>query len=87
MKDLKASKASTEAIESGTDANRVLRIQDRKQIISLLTSSANECSLWLKRIESAKDICNKIISLSKVRPKSSKFDYVSFILRICLCAR
>ncbi|KAF5279390.1 hypothetical protein FQA39_LY05500 [Lamprigera yunnana] len=70
VKDLKAAKVSTDNMESGTDANRVLRVQDKKQTISLLTSSANDCSLWLKRIDDAKSKYLKVISFSRFRQKS-----------------
>lgn len=65
-------------MESGTDANRVLKVQDKKQTISLLASSVNDCSLWLKRIEDAKEKCIKLMSFSKIRPKSSECIGFSF---------
>ncbi|KAB0793537.1 hypothetical protein PPYR_13157 [Photinus pyralis] len=71
VKDLTATKVSTDNVESGTDANRVLKVQDKKQTIALLTSSANECSLWLRRIEDAKKKYLKIVSFTKSRPKST----------------
>ncbi|KAK5640414.1 hypothetical protein RI129_011225 [Pyrocoelia pectoralis] len=71
VKDLNAMKISTDNVESGTDANRVLKVQDKRHTIALLTSSANECSLWLKRIEDAKAKYLKVVSLTKLRPKSS----------------
>lgn len=73
-------KASTENVESGTDANRVLKIQDKKQIISLLAPTINECNNWLKKIESAKETYNKALSFTKVRPKSSKFHIFFFLI-------
>lgn len=67
IQELKVSKGSSEQVENGTDANRVLKIQDKKQVISLLTPTANDCNLWMKRIEATKDSYNKIISLGKGR--------------------
>lgn len=67
-----AARGSTENVESGTDSNRVLKVQDKRQVISVLAPSVNECNLWLKRIEAAQEISGKVTSLSKVRPKSSK---------------
>lgn len=74
-----ASRGSSESVESGTDANRVLKIQDKKQTISLLAPTVNECNLWLKRIESAKETYTKALSFNKVRPKSSKLTFIYLI--------
>lgn len=73
IQDLTAQKGSTDHVENGTDANRVLKICDKnKQTISVLASTANDCNLWLKQIEGAKDVYNSVTSLVKSRPKSSK---------------
>ncbi|XP_022910047.2 intersectin-1 isoform X2 [Onthophagus taurus] len=65
---LKASKGSAESVEHGTDSNRVLKIQNKKQIIALLTPSVNECSLWIKRIEEAKDEYERVVA--SIKPAS-----------------
>ncbi|KAK9738832.1 PH domain [Popillia japonica] len=65
IQELKASKGSADNVEYGTDSNRVLRVQDKKQIISLLAPSVNECNLWLKRIEETQESYEKAIALIK----------------------
>ncbi|GJQ83722.1 putative Eps15 homology domain protein [Trypoxylus dichotomus] len=65
IQDLKTSRGSAENVEYGTDSNRVLRVQDKKQIISLLAPSVNECNLWLKRIEEAQESYEKTVALMK----------------------
>lgn len=70
--ELKASKGSAENVEYGTDSNRVLKVQDKKQIISLLAPTVNECNLWLKRLEEAQENYEKAIALLKPAPFSSE---------------
>ncbi|KAI4469626.1 eh domain [Holotrichia oblita] len=72
IQELKASKGSAENVEYGTDSNRVLRVQDKKQIISLLAPSVNECNLWLKRIEETQENYEKAIALIKPALHPSK---------------
>ncbi|KAJ8968369.1 hypothetical protein NQ317_008548 [Molorchus minor] len=64
---LTVSRESTDNVEHGTDSNRVLNVQDDKTNykIVLLLSTVHECSLWMKRIESAKDAHNKVTSINQ----------------------
>ncbi|XP_025835583.1 intersectin-1-like isoform X2 [Agrilus planipennis] len=70
IQDLKVVKCNTDSLENGTDSNRALRIHYDNQIISLLATSVNECNLWVKKIESTKEVYDKVVSLSRSRPKS-----------------
>ncbi|KAF5294447.1 hypothetical protein FQR65_LT01573 [Abscondita terminalis] len=80
VKDLRARKVSTDNVESGTDANRVLKVQDKKQIISLLTASANDCGLWLKRIDDTRAKYLKVVSWNRMRPKSIHSSFRAWLL-------
>ncbi|XP_050500255.1 intersectin-1-like isoform X2 [Diabrotica virgifera virgifera] len=66
IQNLMVSRDSSDNIESGTDSNRVLNIQDDKNTykIALLVHTVSECGLWMKRIESAKEMCSKMFTLS-----------------------
>lgn len=48
------SKETIEHVDNSTDINRVIRIGDRNLNMALLAPTANECNLWVKRIEDAK---------------------------------
>ncbi|KAJ8949979.1 hypothetical protein NQ318_002388 [Aromia moschata] len=67
IQNLLVNRESTESIEHGTDSNRVLNVQDDKSTyrIALLVSTVHECSLWMKRIESAKESYIKMASLNQ----------------------
>ncbi|XP_017772546.1 PREDICTED: intersectin-1 isoform X2 [Nicrophorus vespilloides] len=84
VNELKVSKGSVESVEAGTDANRVLKLQDNKVTLALLTPSVNECSLWLKRIEAAKEMYEKVVSLTKPRPKTSRSFVQNIYCRVSL---
>nr|CAH7740527.1 unnamed protein product [Callosobruchus chinensis] len=58
---------SQDNLESGTDSNRVLTIQDTKSKykISLVASTVHECSLWSKTINAAKEDYAKMLTLSQ----------------------
>ncbi|CAH1112689.1 unnamed protein product [Psylliodes chrysocephalus] len=66
IQNLAANRESTDNVETGTDSNRVLNIQDEKNTfkIALLVSSVSECNLWMKRIETARETCLKIYTLN-----------------------
>ncbi|XP_049819968.1 intersectin-1 isoform X3 [Aethina tumida] len=70
--NLDFSRESTETVEHGTDSNRVIRLQDNKSKykICLLASSVNDCNLWMKKIESARESFMKMNSMILRRPKS-----------------
>ncbi|KAG5876056.1 hypothetical protein JTB14_016798 [Gonioctena quinquepunctata] len=64
--NLTITRGSSDSVDNGNDSNRVLNIQDDKSAykIALLVHTVNECSLWMKRIENAKDACAKAFTLS-----------------------
>ncbi|RZC40579.1 RhoGEF and/or C2 domain containing protein [Asbolus verrucosus] len=82
IQDLAISRESTDHVEQGTDSNRVLKVQDNKNkyMLSLLAPTVNECNLWVKRIETAKQFCSKVDSLSQNRPKTSKHVLLNLFL-------
>ncbi|XP_018567623.1 intersectin-1 isoform X2 [Anoplophora glabripennis] len=67
IQHLSVHRESTDTVENGTDSNRVLNMYDERNNykIALLTSTVHECSLWLKKIESAKETHAKVISISR----------------------
>lgn len=80
-------------MENETDANRVLNMYDEKNNykIALLTNTVHECSLWLKKIESAKETHAKVISIShhgkrktrkilQILALHSNFKYCTYLL-------
>ncbi|XP_065160133.1 intersectin-1 isoform X4 [Atheta coriaria] len=70
--EIQVSKTPIEAIDNLTNADRIISIQqDGKQPVSLLTTSANECNLWVKRIEIAQEMHEKAISLTRTRLRST----------------
>ncbi|KAJ8922264.1 hypothetical protein NQ315_004202 [Exocentrus adspersus] len=67
IQNLTVNKESTENIENGADANRVLNVYDEKNNYKILlqTSTVHECGLWLKKIEHAKETYAKVVSISR----------------------
>lgn len=78
IQHLIVSRDSTENIESGTDSNRVLNIQDDKSTyrIALLATTVHECSLWMKRIEGAKEALAKLSALSIANKRKTRKYYL-----------
>ncbi|CAH1178984.1 unnamed protein product [Phaedon cochleariae] len=66
IQNMVVNRESTDNVESGTDSNRVLNVLDDKNSykIGLLVNTVNECSLWMKRIESTKEAYIKAFALS-----------------------
>lgn len=89
--EIQVSKTPIEAIDNLTNADRIISIQqDGKQPVSLLTTSANECNLWVKRIEIAQEMHEKAISLTRTRLRSSEYKFCLvptcflFVLIVCV---
>nr|XP_023015070.1 intersectin-1 isoform X3 [Leptinotarsa decemlineata] len=95
IQNLSISRESTDNVDSGTDSNRVLTIHDEKSAykIALLVHTVNECSLWMRRIENAKEACSKAFTLShqnkrKTLPYFRKWLHVTLvegreIIKVC----
>ncbi|CAG9830277.1 unnamed protein product [Diabrotica balteata] len=79
IQNLMVSRDSSDNIESGTDSNRVLNIQDDKNTykIALLVHTVSECGLWMKRIESAKEMCSKMYTLNLQNKRKTHADACS----------
>lgn len=82
------SRDSTDNVEHGTDSNRVINLHDEKTSykIALLATTVHECSLLMKRIESAKDAYKKIeIVHQQNKRKSCKYLISLKSINISLC--
>nr|CAI5834895.1 unnamed protein product [Callosobruchus analis] len=66
---------SQDNLESGTDSNRVLNVQDTKSKykISLVAATVHECTLWFKTINSAKEDYIKVLALSQKNRWKTQF--------------
>lgn len=56
--ELNVTKGTTENCENGTDINRVLKINDKLINMLVLAPTANECNLWMKKVDEAKSSFN-----------------------------
>lgn len=72
--NLMISRESTDSVEHGTDSNRVLKLQDNKTKykIWLLAATVHECSMWTKRISTAKEVYTKVQSYDQRKRKTRK---------------
>lgn len=55
-------------------------MQDKKQVIAVLTPSVNECNLWVKRIEEAKEEYERTVALAKQSQPSKRSSIVTLFL-------
>ncbi|XP_060519309.1 intersectin-2 isoform X2 [Cylas formicarius] len=74
VRDLSASRGNTDNVESNTDWNRVLKLQDDKAgyKISLLASTVHECTTWSKKIDAAREAYAKIDNLNKQNKRKTR---------------
>lgn len=85
------SRESTDSVEHGTDSNRVLKLQDNKTKykILLLAITVHDCSLWTKRIHTAKETYTKVTSLVQRKRKTRKYFFclIKYCLALFFCKR